>query len=334
MKVLVFLTVLATIAQINAQATGSCPIQYGLSTGQNQGNTGYCNATQCFQTTNSAASSITGNITGCVGVPVGIFYGSGTYNFSISLSQCNATATAISVTIGSYGSYTYTTVNCVGPNVTNATANSTTANSSCFSGDSLVETRDRGIIRISEIKEDDLLSAYDVNTNQKLFSKFVAFSHEDADLETSYVEIITESSKKLKISDYHLILKVDSEMTQFVFASELKVNDILLVASSNSELVAERIVSLRNVLDSGAYAPLTEIGTVIVNDVVASCYFNLRSHSLAHSVFPSFNSVIVFANSILKYKDTFEMATQLRLYAFFHSLFQYMPFVSESIIYI
>jgi len=184
-------------------------------------------------------------------------------------------------------------------------SSSTTASSSasqCFSADTWVETESRGHVQVKSLLEGDRLRALDVATGDLVFSKFVTYGHDDADMWVHYVQLTTASGKQLKISDTHLILKSSGE---FVFAGELQEGDVL----ENEE----RIVSVDEALEKGAYAPLTEHGTLVVNGLVASCYSSFRSHSFAHAIHPTVTWLLQSANSLLGYKDTLEMASKIGL---------------------
>jgi len=178
----------------------------------------------------------------------------------------------------------------------------TAATSQCFAGDTLVETESRGQVPVKALLDGDYVKAYDVETGAYVFSKFVTYGHDDHDMWVQYVLLRTESGKELKISDTHLILKSSGE---FVFAGELNEGDVL----QNDE----RIVHVDFAHEQGAYAPLTEHGTLLVNGLVASCYSSFRSHHLAHLVHPTLTQALQWANSFLGYKDTLEMANAIGL---------------------
>ena len=56
-------------------------------------------------------------------------------------------------------------------------------------------------------------------------------------------------------------------------------------SEKNSEFEYERLVQKEEVMEKGAYAPLTETGTVYVNSILASCYANTIVNDLAHYLF-------------------------------------------------
>lgn len=68
-----------------------------------------------------------------------------------------------------------------------------------------------------------------------------------------------------------------------VFAGSLQLGDRLLVRDVNTNrLVEDVIVQIEGVLKTGVFAPLTAAGTVLVDDVLASCYATVDSQTIAH----------------------------------------------------
>jgi len=76
----------------------------------------------------------------------------------------------------------------------------------------------------------------------------------------------------------------------------------------------ENVARLDESVEKGVYAPLTVEGTVIVNNMVASCYANYNSHQVAHLVHPVLLSFANAINSVLGYKNIDEMAHALKLW--------------------
>lgn len=67
-----------------------------------------------------------------------------------------------------------------------------------------------------------------------------------------------------------------------MFASMVKIGDKLLVRDKDDKLIASVVVDVKLILETGVYAPLTTAGTIIVDDVLASCYAVVNSHDIAH----------------------------------------------------
>ncbi|RMZ99091.1 Neurogenic locus Notch [Brachionus plicatilis] len=159
----------------------------------------------------------------------------------------------------------------------------------CFSGDTLVATRDRGTVKISDLKRGDYIKTFDRSGNEWKYSRFVTYLHENRNIIASYIKLTTSSNRTLTVSPLHFIARVKqgSEKIEFVFAKHLKLNDLLITEKkeSNSPFEFDRLVQKEEVMEAGAFAPLTETGTVYVNSILASCYANTVVNDLAHYVF-------------------------------------------------
>jgi hypothetical protein len=107
-----------------------------------------------------------------------------------------------------------------------------------------------------------------VDTNR--FETVYSFGHRDPVRVVEYLEIATEASTTLRISADHMIWSSGS----FVPAWHLKVGDVLTDGPSGKPVA---IVSIRNVLSKGAYAPFTPSGTVVVDGVLASSFVSLTA---------------------------------------------------------
>lgn len=64
-------------------------------------------------------------------------------------------------------------------------------------------------------------------------------------------------------------------------------------------IVATRVVRLSHDVIRGVYAPLTTEGTIVVDDIVTSCYASLNSHALAHLAMAPFR----FAHHVIGSRD-------------------------------
>lgn len=124
------------------------------------------------------------------------------------------------------------------------------------------------------------------SSGQLVFSEVLLFLDYDPGQKREFLEITLLSGRSLQVTPTHLVVTGEVTSSRTVFAKELKIGDSLLVSDSNHHrLIEDVIVKVREVLRTGVYAPLTSTGTLIVNDVVASCYATVDSQSLAHWAF-------------------------------------------------
>ena len=157
----------------------------------------------------------------------------------------------------------------------------------CFSKNTYVETQNRGQIKIDQLIEGDYIKTYDHSLKEVVFSRFVDYLHFVKDVSTKYIKIKTETNNDLEASELHLIQRAKKQNAnefEFVFAKDLQLDDYL-VKLDGKRIKLEKIVDIEVVEEKGAYAPLTEHGTLFVNDLLASSYANVYSHDLAQVFF-------------------------------------------------
>ena len=152
----------------------------------------------------------------------------------------------------------------------------------CFPSKSQVQTLNRGILQISDLKEGDYIKTLDLATGKSVFSKFVTYLHQDKEVQAEFIKVQTKNEKFITLTEKHLIprLNVARNKAEFVFANRLKLGDFIICEHGNEE-----IEIIEWVEEKGVYAPLTESGTVLVDEILASCYANIEQHYLAHWVF-------------------------------------------------
>nr|XP_023025611.1 tiggy-winkle hedgehog protein [Leptinotarsa decemlineata] len=154
----------------------------------------------------------------------------------------------------------------------------------CFPGDSKVLTSSGERRKLSDLQIGEKILAQDTSSNQLVFSEVIAFLDYDPSQKREFLTFTLSSGRTLVVTPTHLVLTGTSKKYRTVFAEKIKIGDKLLVSVSNDSktLVEDSVVKVRAVLRTGTYAPLTEAGTLVVDDVVASCYAVVDSQSLAH----------------------------------------------------
>ncbi|XP_050521395.1 protein hedgehog isoform X2 [Daktulosphaira vitifoliae] len=160
----------------------------------------------------------------------------------------------------------------------------------CFTGDSTVTTL-AGKKPMKDLKVGESVLAL-TNDGQLRMSKVLLFLDRSTTARTDFVTLVTDTGKSITATPTHLVLRWEkAERSQIwnanpVLAKRIRVNDTLLTVVHHSKgLQAERVVEVRHIERQGLYAPLTVDGTVVVDDIVASCYAVLDSQRLAHWAF-------------------------------------------------
>lgn len=164
----------------------------------------------------------------------------------------------------------------------------------CFPGDSVVTTGygKKKLMKDLQVGESVLALSDDGLLRP---SKVLLFLDRSETTLTKYVTLVTNTGKSITATPTHLVLRWEKpERSQIrhanpVYAKRVRVNDTLLtVVDDNAggrRLRTERVVDVRHTEKAGLYAPLTVDGTVVVDDVVASCYAVLDNQWLAHLAF-------------------------------------------------
>jgi Hint module len=142
-----------------------------------------------------------------------------------------------------------------------STSSSPTPPVVCFSGDCEVEVKNKGAVKMSDLAVGDFVKVVP-NKYEPVYS----FGHKNEYESTEFLQIVTEGGRKpLEISKDHM---VKDQNGRSIPASMVKVGDMLLATSG--DLVP--VKAIRAVVRKGIYAPFTESGFIIVNDIVASNY--------------------------------------------------------------
>ncbi|EEB10091.1 hypothetical protein, conserved [Pediculus humanus corporis] len=172
----------------------------------------------------------------------------------------------------------------------------------CFPGGAKVRTKTGVKKSLSSLEIGDEIQVVDSETGDLKFSEVLLFLDKKPENVKHYLNIETKSGKKLQVTPSHLIVAIKNAGYQHdnnnlitertgknfetFFASEIEIGDALLtVGRDGDEKLTDEVVNVTNVRHEGVYAPLTVEGTIVVNDVVTSCYAVIKSHNLAHLVY-------------------------------------------------
>jgi hypothetical protein len=133
----------------------------------------------------------------------------------------------------------------------------------CFSGETTVVTKSKGVIAMKHLKIGDL-----VMVAGSKFEQVYSFGHHDS-LGVSEFLIINE---KLELSPDHMI---GVHGKGFVPASTIKLGDMLV---SGAGTIAE-VTSIQKKKRKGMFAPFTPSGELMVGNILVSSYVTLQPHS-------------------------------------------------------
>ena len=148
----------------------------------------------------------------------------------------------------------------------------------------------------------DQVLAVDRVTGQLVYSDVIMMLDQKVNVSAEFLEIATAKST-LTLTRKHLLFVVPdhnvellynrtinwSDLVRPILAKDVRVGEHVLTrhtATENKDLPSfSRVISIKEVVRKGVFAPLTSHGTVVVGNTVASCYSDFTSEGLAHASF-------------------------------------------------
>jgi len=109
----------------------------------------------------------------------------------------------------------------------------------------------------------------------------ITFIHRQPEVVQEFLQITTEKSNILKITEDHLLFVERTGKATAIPARDVKVGDTLYVKAGDN-VEKDAVLSISKVFEKGVYAPVTLSGTLLVNNVHTSCYFDVLSHEWSH----------------------------------------------------
>lgn len=183
----------------------------------------------------------------------------------------------------------------------------------CFTGNTTVQLATGLTIPMSRLQIGDQVLSLNADGNLE-YSEVVLFMHRNPSLRSRFLRLTTASGINITITPSHLILRWQKPNTTVlheaipVYAQDIRVDDQLLISGHTgaARLHVDRISKIEEIFETGVYAPLTTSGTIVVNDVVASCYAVIFSQRLAHL---SFAPLRLFSALELSFKRFYMITT-------------------------
>jgi hypothetical protein len=169
----------------------------------------------------------------------------------------------------------------------------------CFAADSIITLSNGHQKSIADLQAGDSVLAYHDKTKQVIsthlltmldfqpyqFGKpFISLSY------SSYIifcflalfkQVTTITGRQLSLTSSHLL---PTDVHGYVMAKNIQIGMNIYVMNDEGVLISEGVSNISDIVKQGYIAPLTEEGTLIVNNVAASCYATINSHYVAHNV--------------------------------------------------
>ena len=109
----------------------------------------------------------------------------------------------------------------------------------------------------------------------------ITFIHHQPEVMQEFLKITTMTNNILKITEDHLMFVEKMGQAAAIPARDVKVGDTVYVRGKHS-VEKDAVQSISTVYEKGVYAPVTLSGTILVNNVHTSCYFDVLSHEWSH----------------------------------------------------
>eukprot|EP01083_Nonionella_stella_P182172 654659_1 len=141
----------------------------------------------------------------------------------------------------------------------------------CFSGDNQMRIKRDDVVQNVLLKE--LRIGDYAQTKHGEWSKVWFIKEEDA-TQYEFVKLYFDNNNYISMTNHHLLYVGDMKEESMQRADEVKVGDIVFVMMRNdTSFEAKEIVWIESTISfDGAYAPVTMEGSVVVNNVLSSCY--------------------------------------------------------------
>lgn len=137
----------------------------------------------------------------------------------------------------------------------------------------------------------------DGSSNQLIYSEVLTFLDRDPSTWRIFYSLHTQAGPQLTLTASHLVFiskrncsegaEPDHTSLRTVYASDAQPGQCVLVSrgGAGARFRLSRITRVEQQKRRGAFAPLTQHGTLVVDGVLASCYAVLEQHAVAHRAF-------------------------------------------------
>ncbi|XP_022799198.1 uncharacterized protein LOC111337206 isoform X2 [Stylophora pistillata] len=149
----------------------------------------------------------------------------------------------------------------------------------CYPGSAIIYDSNSRARRMESLQAGDKVLVITSNGIQS--DTVITFIHRQPEIMEEFLKIVTTKEKVLLITADHLLFVEVSGQATAIPARDVKIGDTVYVRESHGS-EKDSVRNISTVYEKGAYAPVTLSGTILVNDVHTSCYFDVLSHEWSH----------------------------------------------------
>ncbi|XP_029935835.1 sonic hedgehog protein [Myripristis murdjan] len=154
----------------------------------------------------------------------------------------------------------------------------------CFPGFSSVTLQDGRKKAVKDLRAGDRVLAADDEGNP-IYTDFIMFLDQESAARRLFYVIETDTEQKIALTAAHLLFvgtNSTDEMTA-VFASQVQPGQrVFVFDDAHNQLQPVTVKRIYTEEYKGSFAPVTVQGTIVVDQVLASCYAVIEDHDLAH----------------------------------------------------
>ncbi|TDG97375.1 hypothetical protein EPR50_G00225310 [Perca flavescens] len=156
----------------------------------------------------------------------------------------------------------------------------------CFPGSSTVTLQDGTKKAVKHLQTGDRVLAADDDGNP-IYTDFIMFIDQDSTTRRLFYVIETDSGQKITLTAAHLLFvghnTTEEERMSAIFASQVQSGQkVFVLYAERSRLEPVTVKRIYTEEHEGSFAPVTVQGTVVVDQILASCYAVIDDHDLAH----------------------------------------------------
>lgn len=156
----------------------------------------------------------------------------------------------------------------------------------CFPGSARVRLKDGATKEVKDLKVGDEVLAAEESGNL-VYSEFIMFADRAPARRRVFRVIETRNPQmRIALTAAHLLFIIQNASLAETFAGDITPGQEVMILDEGARRL--RSVTVDRVSDEeheGSFAPITGHGTIVVEDVLASCYAAVQNQKLAHLAF-------------------------------------------------
>ncbi|KAF7705952.1 hypothetical protein HF521_019206 [Silurus meridionalis] len=158
----------------------------------------------------------------------------------------------------------------------------------CFPASARVRLKGGAMKEVKDLKVGDEVLAADESGNL-VYSPFLMFADRDGARRRTFRVIETKSPRtRISLTEAHLLFTAQNFTLTETFAGDVEPGQEVMIVEEGGagrRIRAVRVDRIYEEAREGWFAPLTGHGTIVVDDVLTSCYAAVRNQKLAHLAF-------------------------------------------------